>query len=64
MDATVENRGGCWCIGNGQLHDAMTPSYETSKTLNCMDDPMKILIVEEEDDLPESNRLADGSRSK
>lgn len=31
------------CIGNGQLHDAMRPDEELSKTLNCMDDPMKIL---------------------
>jgi len=31
------------CIGNGQLHDALSPSVEVSKTLNCMDDPMKII---------------------
>jgi site-specific DNA-cytosine methylase len=31
------------CIGNGQLHDALSPSCEVSKTLNCMDDPMKII---------------------
>lgn len=36
-----------WSIGNGQLHDAMSPSREVSKTLNCMDDPMKVLIVKE-----------------
>lgn len=30
-------------IGNGQLHDAMSPSEEVSKTLNCMDDPAKII---------------------
>ena len=41
--------GGVWCIGNGQLHDALSPSLEVSKTLNCMDDPMKILIIEEDD---------------
>ena len=35
--------GGAWSIGNGQLHDAMSPSKEICKTLNCMDDPMKIL---------------------
>lgn len=34
-----------WCIGNGQVHDAISPSEEVSKTLNCMCDPMKILIV-------------------
>ena len=32
------------CIGNGQLHDAMTPSVEVSKTLNCMEDPMKVVV--------------------
>lgn len=41
--------GGVWCIGNGQLHDALSPSLEVSKTLNCMDDPMKILIIKEDD---------------
>ena len=30
-------------IGNGQLHDAMSPSIGVSKTLNCMDDPAKII---------------------
>lgn len=34
------------CIGNGQLHDAMTPSVEVSKTLNCLDDPMKIITYQ------------------
>ena len=32
-----------WSIGNGQVHDAVSPSEEVSKTLNCMDDPMKIM---------------------
>ncbi len=32
------------CIGGGQLHDAMTPSEEVSKCLNCLDDTMKVLI--------------------
>lgn len=32
------------CIGNGQIHDALTPSMEVSKTLNCMQDPMKMLV--------------------
>lgn len=31
------------CIGNGQIHDAMSPSIDVSKTLNCMDDPMKVM---------------------
>jgi hypothetical protein len=40
------NRGGyALCIGNGQLHDALCPEYEVAKTLNCMDDPMKIMVV-------------------
>ena len=30
------------CIGNGQIHDALTPSA-VCKTLNTMDDPMKVL---------------------
>lgn len=42
----TEIRGGqqAYCIGNGQLHDALVPE-EVCKTLNCMCDPMKILIV-------------------
>ena len=34
-----------YCIGNGQVHDAMTPSKEICKTLNCMDDPMKVCVA-------------------
>ena len=30
-------------FGNGQLHDAMSPSIGVAKTLNCMDDPAKIV---------------------
>jgi hypothetical protein len=45
------NRGGyALSIGNGQIHDALSPSYEVCKTLNCMDDPMKVLIVKGTDD--------------
>lgn len=33
------------CIGGGQLHDAMTPSVNVSKTLNCLVDPMKVVCV-------------------
>lgn len=47
------HRGGedtAWCIGNGQVHDAISPSREVSKTLNCLADPMKILIVKDETD--------------
>ena len=36
-------REATYCIGNGQIHDAVCPSKEVSKTLNCMQDPMKIL---------------------
>ena len=32
------------CIGNGQLHDALTPS-DVCKTLNTLDDPMKVVCV-------------------
>ena len=32
------------CIGNGQLHDALTPSEEVAKTLNCLTDPMKVVV--------------------
>ena len=32
------------CIGNGQLHDALTPS-EVCKTLNTMEDPMKVVCI-------------------
>ena len=32
------------CIGNGQVHDAISPSDEVSKTLNCLVDPMKIVV--------------------
>lgn len=31
------------CIGNGQADNAARPSLEISKTLHCMDDPMKIM---------------------
>ena len=31
------------CIGNGQVNDAISPSEEVAKTLNCMDDPMKVV---------------------
>ena len=34
-----------YCIGNGQAHDAQRPDKELYKTLNCMDDPMKICIA-------------------
>ena len=30
----------------GQIHDAMSPSIEVSKTLNCMDDPMKVIAID------------------
>lgn len=34
-----------YCIGNGQADAAAHPDKELCKTLNCMDDPMKICIV-------------------
>ena len=45
--STDYKRGGgtVWCIGNGQVHDALQMEIEKCKTLNCMADPMKILIV-------------------
>ena len=38
--------GVAYCIGNGQTHDALQPE-EICKTLNCMDDPMKVMIERE-----------------
>lgn len=32
------------CIGNGQVNDAICPSDELCKTLNCLDDPMKVIV--------------------
>ena len=32
------------CIGNGQVHDAISPSDEVCKTLNTMCDPMKVVV--------------------
>ena len=46
----MNNRGGTWCIGNGQVASAISMSYEVSQTLNCMHDPMLILITEEDDE--------------
>lgn len=33
-----------YSIGNGQVHDAMRPDKEISKTLNCLVDPAKVVI--------------------
>ena len=44
----LNNRGGTWCIGNGQVYGATSMCYEVSQTLNCMHDPMAILVVEDE----------------
>ena len=35
----------CWCIGGGMVHDAISPDYELCKTLNCMVDVMKVLVI-------------------
>lgn len=52
ISASDSHRGGggtqSYCIGNGQLHDAMHPIKDVCRTLNCMCDPMKILIVRSE----------------
>ena len=47
--ASDSHRGGgtVWCIGNGQVHDAMQMEKDICKTLNCMVDPMKIMIIKE-----------------
>lgn len=49
-----------FCIGGGQAHDAMTPSEEVSKTLNCMVDTMKIMTVSQDayDQYNESSKSA------
>jgi len=44
----LNKRGGTWCIGNGQIISAMSMCYEVSQTLNCMHDPMAILVIEDE----------------
>lgn len=48
--ASDAHRGGgtVWCIGNGQVHDALQIEKDICKTLNCMADPMKILIVRDD----------------
>ena len=35
-----------YSIGNGQVHDAMSPSEEVCKTLDCMHEPMKVCIAQ------------------
>lgn len=38
-------RGGyreAYCIGNGQVHDLYLTDF--CRTLNCMDDPMKVIV--------------------
>jgi hypothetical protein len=43
--AGVGARGGnsmCWCIGNGQA--AQTKLYDKCITLNCMHDPMAVMV--------------------
>ena len=42
---SVERHAVAYSIGNGQVHDAMSPSKEVCKTLNCMDDPMKVMVA-------------------
>ena len=48
MNSTVVAKGPsavAYSIGNGQVHDALCPSKEVSKTLNCLVDPGKVLIA-------------------
>jgi hypothetical protein len=45
----MNKRGGTWCIGNGQVMGATSMCYEVSQTLNCMHDPMAILVVKEDE---------------
>lgn len=42
-------------IGNGQVNDAMSPSEEVSKTLNCMDDVGKIMTTFTADRTPKTD---------
>lgn len=42
------------CIGNGQVDNAVTPEVELSKTLNCMQDPMKVLVSPNSDVAPDT----------
>lgn len=44
-----KNDRAVYCIGNDQVHDAISPSVELSKTLNCLIDPMKIVLPVVED---------------
>lgn len=41
---TIDRPAVAYCIGNGQVHDAVQMEKEICKTLNCMDDPMKVMI--------------------
>lgn len=43
---TIDRPAVAYCIGNGQVHDAVQTEKEVCKTLNCMADPMKVLIEE------------------
>lgn len=45
--AIVEPKGPsavAYCIGNGQANDAAQTEKDVCKTLNCMDDPMKVML--------------------
>lgn len=48
IPCVIVGGGTAWCIGNGQVHDAVQMEKERCKTLNCMVDPMKILVVKGE----------------
>lgn len=46
----LKTKRGTYCIGNGQVQEAMSMSYEISHTLNCMHDHMAILIIDEDEE--------------
>ncbi len=42
---TIDRPAVAYCIGNGQIHDAVQMEEEVCKTLNCLDDPMKVMVA-------------------
>lgn len=41
---TIDRPAVAYCIGNGQVHDAVQMEKEICKTLNCMNDSMTVMI--------------------
>ena len=56
-----EASGKTICIGNGQADNAARPDVEVCKTLNCMDDLMKILCVNNTNDVSEMKSICIGN---